>query len=74
MKFDKSSMSESLMNKTLANWVMFLFVPLKIIIIVELSCGHKHLEMYSFSLTTGVHGFNVYKGAWEPTIAEISFV
>ena len=33
-----------------------------------LSCGHKGREMYSFSLTTAVHGFHIYKDVWKPTI------
>ena len=28
-------------------------------------------EMYSFSLTTAVCGFHVYKNVWEPTIGEV---
>ena len=27
--------------------------------------------MYSFSLTTAVHGFHVYKNVWESTIDEV---
>ena len=27
--------------------------------------------MYSFSLTTAVHGFRIYKDVWEPTIDEV---
>jgi len=27
--------------------------------------------MYSFSLTTAVHGFHVYKDVWEPTIGKV---
>ena len=30
--------------------------------------------MYSFSLTTAVCGFHIYKDVWEPTIAGVSFV
>ena len=26
--------------------------------------------MYSFSLTTAVHGFHIYKDVWEPTIGK----
>ena len=29
------------------------------------------VEMFSFSLTTAVRGFHVYKNAWEPTIGEV---
>ena len=28
-------------------------------------------EMYSFSLTTALRGFHVYKNVWEPTIGEV---
>ena len=27
--------------------------------------------MYSFSMTTAVHGFHIYKDVWEPTIGEV---
>ena len=27
--------------------------------------------MYSFSVTTAVRGFHVYKDVWEPTISEV---
>ena len=30
-----------------------------------------HSEVYSFSLTTAVRGFHVYKNVWEPTIGEV---
>ena len=35
---------------------------------MELSHGRK---MYSFSLTTAVCGFHIYKDVWEPTIGEV---
>ena len=67
-------MLESLTNKSLTNWVTFLFAPLKINIIAKLPHGRKGGEMYLFSLTTAVHGFYVYKDVWEPTTTGVSFV
>ena len=67
-------MLESLMSKTLMNWVTFLFALLKINIIAELSHGREGWEMYLFLLTTAVGGFHVYKDVWEPTTAGVSFV
>ena len=72
MKFDELRMLESLTSKTLTNWVTFLFAPLKINIIVELSHGHEGWDMYLFSLTTAVCGIHVYKDVWEPTSAGVS--
>ena len=76
MKCDESSMSESFTSKTLMKKGKFSFTPLKIIILVKLSCGHKGWKMYSFSLTTGVRGFHVYnyKDVWVSTIARVSFI
>lgn len=46
------------------------FAPVK-----KINCGiitwSRGLKMFSFSLTTAVRGFHVYKDVWEPTIGEV---
>ena len=51
-------------------WIKLGYVHASKKIILELSHGCDGWEMYSFSLTMVMCGFDIYKNVWEPTIAE----